>query len=101
MFKYQHLNVLWTFILLEIEKDCGIVRIRGVSVYGATHSKAGFQLDGIIRTERLLFWSRGEQSEQYDMRKSRRSNFSAYAFGVIRWKAFRCARNIPPSGKPT
>ena len=28
--------------------------------------KAGFPLDGIIRTERLLFWSRGTQSEQYD-----------------------------------
>ena len=29
-------------------------------------SKAGFPLDGIFRTERLLFWSRGTQSEQYD-----------------------------------
>ena len=28
--------------------------------------KAGFRLDGIIRKERLLFWSRGMQSEQYD-----------------------------------
>ena len=29
-------------------------------------SKVGFPLDGIIRTKRLLLWSRGTQNEQYD-----------------------------------
>ena len=28
--------------------------------------RTSFPLDGIICTERLLFWSRGTQSEQYD-----------------------------------